>query len=150
MLLLLFWLGGLFGGIRPIKDSFSTGDDVLNLHSRTFLCGAYRLVLAASIPDGGANNGEQNDCANDAACNCTSIRTSITGSTGGHTDGHRALVAGARRGEAGVSDETETPDDVLEAEFAALTSRTRRACRELSWTFYTVAGLEVHYKIDVK
>jgi hypothetical protein len=44
----------------------------------------------------------------------------------------------------------ETADDVLEAKFATLAAWTRRTCRELSRTFYTVAGLQPHYKNIVK
>ena len=49
-----------------------------------------------------------------------------------------------------MSDETENAaDDVLEAKFAALTTRARRTCRELSWTFYTVSEVQPHNKVNV-
>jgi hypothetical protein len=105
LLLLIFLLGGgLFGGIWPIQDCLCTRDDVLGVHSHTLLCEECRLVLAASIPDEGANNGEQNDSANNPARNCAGIGTSVAGCTGGHTNGRCALLTGARRGKVGVSD----------------------------------------------
>ena len=148
LLWLLFLLSRwLFGGIRPVEDSLCTCDNVLNVHSGTLLREECRLELAASIPDDSPDNGEQNECTNGATRNCTRIGATITRSTGGHTDGFCTLITGARRDKDGVSDETKTPSDhPLETKFATLTTRAGRACRELSWTFYTVAGLQPHYK----
>jgi hypothetical protein len=102
LLLLLFLLGrGLFDGIRAIEDGLCTSNNVFNFSRCTLLCEECRLVLAASIPDDGADKGEQNECADDAASNCASIRTSIAGYTRSRADGHRTLLTGARRGRAG-------------------------------------------------
>ena len=108
LLLLLFLLGrGLFGGIWPIQDRLCARNDVLTVLSRALLCEECRLVLAASIPDDGCNNGEQDDAANSASRNCANIRTRVVGMTGDYTDGYCALLTSARKDEAEVSDETE-------------------------------------------
>ncbi len=64
-------------------------------------------MLAASIPDDGRNNGEQNDAANSASRNCANIRTRVVGLSGDYTDGYCALLTSTRKDEAELSDETE-------------------------------------------